>query len=173
MRCSIRTGARPYMRCSIRTNGPSSQTRTPPSTPCSSESWAECPCPPYQAPNLTSRIPAGCRPTTARAPASNPAIPTQPHTEGGEIKIQNSAENNKKLQLTPRPLHEMLRPITEFYTHYRCTRGPPGCASLGDEVINYMAYSSAARRRAAADASTPFGDEQVRHARDSPQLVQS
>ena len=85
----------------------------------------------------------------------------------------NSAENNKKLQLTPRPLHEMLRPITEFYTHYRCTRGPPGCASLGDEVINYMAYSSAARRRAAADASTPFGDEQVRHARDSPQLVQS
>ena len=87
--------------------------------------------------------------------------------------VPSSAENNKKLQLTPRPLHEMLRPITEFYTHYRCTRGPPGCASLGDEVINYMAYSSAARRRAAADASTPFGDEQVRHARDSPQLVQS
>ena len=91
-------------------------------------------------------------------------VDSEPHVVGAQRPrpssarfIAPSAENNKKLQLTPRPLHEMLRPITEFYTHYRCTRGPPGCASLGDEVINYMAYSSAARlarrpRRARARA---------------------
>ena len=52
-----------------------------------SESWAECPCPPYQAPNLTSRIPAGCRPTTARAPPLTQPFPLSPTQRGGRCLL--------------------------------------------------------------------------------------
>ena len=59
----------------------------------------ECPCPPYQAPSLTSRIPAGYRPATDRAPPLNqpfPLSPTVGHTaaqRGGDLYFNVSVSS--------------------------------------------------------------------------------